>query len=234
MRNERRSPRFWIVPAVLIAGLALAALVRPALHVGRHFSDSVSEAAVGSPVPSAEVVSVLQEIKARDAGQLAVSEEDGRFLRVLLAASGTRRALEIGAASGYSAIWMGLALRETGGRLVTIEYDPERAAEAIENVRRAGLDDVVEVIAGDGFVEIPKLEGEFDFVFLDAWKKDYQAFFDLTFPRLRRGGIFAAHNVLNKGDEMPDFLSTIETHPALWTTIVAPSDEGISLSYRVR
>ncbi len=57
-----------------------------------------------------------------------MSEEDGRFLRVLVTSSGTKRALEIGGASGYSAIWMGMGLRETGGRLVTIEYDP-RARE---------------------------------------------------------------------------------------------------------
>ena len=52
---------------------------------------------------------------------VAVSEEDGKFLRVLLVSTGAKRVLEIGAASGYSAIWMGLGLRETGGRLTTIE-----------------------------------------------------------------------------------------------------------------
>ena len=80
---------------------------------------------------------VLRSIRAADKGQLAVSEEDGRFLRVLVASNRTKRALEIGAASGYSAIWIGLGLRETGGRLVTIEYDAARAGEAAANVRRA-------------------------------------------------------------------------------------------------
>jgi predicted O-methyltransferase YrrM len=70
---------------------------------------------------------VLDGIRAVDQGQLAVSEEDGRFLRVLVASTGAKRVLEIGAASGYSAIWMGLGLRQTGGRLSTIEYDPVRA-----------------------------------------------------------------------------------------------------------
>ena len=74
-----------------------------------------------------EQAKILADIKAKDTGQLAVSEEDGRFLRLLIASSGSRRALEIGGASGYSAIWMGMALRETGGTLVTVEYDPARA-----------------------------------------------------------------------------------------------------------
>ena len=89
-----------------------------------------------------EVQKVLADIKARDKGQLAVSEEDGRFLRVLIASSKTKRALEIGGASGYSAIWIAMGLRETGGQLVTIEYDPVRAKELAENVKRAGVADI--------------------------------------------------------------------------------------------
>ena len=178
------------------------------------------------------VRAVLDDIRDRDAGLLAVSEEDGRFLRVLVASGRTRRALEIGAASGYSAIWIGLGLRETGGRLVTIEYDAARAREAADSVARAGLSDIVRVVAGDAFVEIPKLAGSFDFVFLDAWKPDYKRFFDLTFPRVAPGGIFAAHNVINKRDEMRDFLDAIAAPPSGWTTIVSPSGEGMSLTYK--
>jgi predicted O-methyltransferase YrrM len=175
---------------------------------------------------------VLADIKARDKGQLAVSEEDGRFLRVMIASRGAKRVLEIGGASGYSAIWMGTAVRETGGRLITIEYDPERAKELTANVRRAGLTDVVQVVAGDAFQQIPKIDGTFDFVFLDAWKKDYKRFFDLVYPRLESRGLFVAHNVVNKKDEMKDFLETVHRHPSLWTTIVSPSSEGMSVSLK--
>src|ERR671912_2678759 len=96
---------------------------------------------------------ILADIKARDTGMLAVSEEDGRFLRLMVSSSGAKRALEIGGASGYSAIWMGMGLRDTGGRLVTIEYDPGRAKELTENVRRAGLSDIVQVLEGDAFAQ---------------------------------------------------------------------------------
>jgi predicted O-methyltransferase YrrM len=181
-----------------------------------------------------ELQRLLRQIKQADSGLLAVSEEDGRFLRVMAAASRARRALEIGSASGYSAIWIGLGLRETGGRLVTIEYDPGRAREAADNVRRAGLADIVQVVQGDAFVEIPRLPGTFDFVFLDAWKKDYERFLELTLPRLDGGGVFVAHNVINKSREMPGFLQAIEGHPNLLTTIVTPSGEGISVSYNRR
>jgi caffeoyl-CoA O-methyltransferase len=177
---------------------------------------------------------VLQGIRAADKGQLAVSEEDGRFLRVLIASTGAKRVLEIGAASGYSAIWMGLGLRQTGGQLVTIEYDPVRATEAAENIRRAGLGDVVRVISGDAFKEIPKLQGDFELVFLDAWKPDYKRFFDIVFPRVTPGGLFLAHNVINKKNEMRDFLSAIASHPQALNTTVSPGHEGISMTYKKR
>ena len=64
----------------------------------------------------------------------------------------------------------------------------------------------MQVVPGDAFAAIPRLAGTFDFVFLDAWKKDYQRFFDLVFPRLDEGGLFVAHNVVNKATEMGDFL----------------------------
>ena len=89
-------------------------------------------------------------------------------------------------------------------------------------------------IEGDAFAEIPKLTGTFDFVFLDAWKPDYIKFFEMVYPRLEPGGLFLAHNVLNKKDDMAPFLGAIQSHPGLFTTIVAPSGEGMSISYKVR
>jgi predicted O-methyltransferase YrrM len=178
------------------------------------------------------VQKVLSAIKAKDTGQLAVSEEDGRFLRVLVATSKAKRALEIGGASGYSAIWIGMGLRETGGTLVTLEYDAVRARELAANVKLAGLSDIVTVVPGDAFAHLPAMPGPYDFVFLDAWKKDYKRFLDLVLPRLNRGGLFVAHNVVNKKSEMGDFLDAIWKTPALWTTIVSPSSEGMSVSVK--
>ena len=181
-----------------------------------------------------EAARVLTDIKKIDKELYSVSEEDGRFLRVLIGARGAKRVLEIGAARGYSAIWMGLALRDTGGSLVTIEFDPARAKEAKANVERAGVAGNVQVIAGDAFKEIPKVTGTFDLVFLDAWKPDYKKFFDMVFPRVDPGGVFVAHNVVNKKSEMGDFLTAITSRSDAWTSIVSPSGEGMSLTYKHR
>ena len=191
---------------------------------------ATTEAVAQSP----ELTKLLSQIKAVDSEQLAVSEEDGRFLRLMIASSGAKRALEIGGANGYSAIWIGLGLRDTGGKLTSIEFDPQRAKIAADNIRKAGLSDIVTMVSGDAFAAIPKIEGDFDFVFLDAWKRDYKRFFDVVLPRMRPHGLFLAHNVVNKQAEMRDFLTAIRSDPRLLTTIVKPSDEGMSVSYKLK
>src|SRR5512141_613095 len=98
-----------------------------------------------------QVAGVLADIKKKDTSLYAVSEEDGRFLRVLVGARNAQRVLEIGGASGYSGIWMGLGLRDTGGHLTSIEFDAARAKDAKANVERAGLSATVRVIQGDAF-----------------------------------------------------------------------------------
>jgi caffeoyl-CoA O-methyltransferase len=113
-----------------------------------------------------------------------------------------------------------------------MEYDPVRAKELAGNIKRAGLSDIVTVMPGDAFAHLPSISGSFDFVFLDAWKKDYKRFLELTLPRLNKGGLFVAHNVVNKRSEMGDFLDAIWKSPALWTTIVSPSSEGMSVSVK--
>src|SRR6478609_7458049 len=214
-----------------MARFARSCLIAIALIVGSLVSSAQSQT---SSTLSPDLTKLLQQIKAADTDLLAVSEEDGRFLRVMVASSGATRALEIGGANGYSAIWIGLGLRQTGGHLTSIEYDPARAKAAAENVRKAGLSDVVTVVAGDAFKEIPKLQGTFDFVFLDAWKRDYKRFLDLVFPRLDPHGLFLAHNVVNKKNEMTDFLSAIQNDPRMFTSIVTPSGEGISITVKGR
>ena len=212
-----------------VAGLLVLVLVVAIVTVplrGQH--------AGSTSVVAPDVLKLMQQIKSADTDLLAVSEEDGRFLRVMVASSGATHALEIGGANGYSAIWIGLGLRQTGGHLTSIEYDPARAKTAADNIRKAGLSDIVTVVSGDAFKEIPKLSGEFDFVFLDAWKRDYKRFLDMVFPRLQPHGLFLAHNVVNKKNEMTDFLTAIQSDPRMFTSIVTPSGEGISITVKGR
>jgi caffeoyl-CoA O-methyltransferase len=216
------------------AVVLLLGTISGAIAFGQSPKPAAAPAPVRGSAPAPAIRQILTSIRAADKGQLAVSEEDGRFLRTLVTATRAQHVLEIGSASGYSGIWIGLGLRETGGRLVTIEFDPVRAREATAHIKAAGLSDLVTVVSGDAFVEIPKLTGTFDMVFLDAWKPDYKRFFEIVFPRLTPGGLFLAHNVINKKNEMGDFLAAIESHPQAITSIVSAGHEGISMTVRRR
>jgi len=215
----------WLSPA---GGSVLAGQAEGAGQAG-----PVAQSASHPGVPP-DSLKVMRQIKAADKDLMAVSEEDGRFLRAMVVSRGAKQVLEIGAADGYSAIWIGLGLRDTGGRLTTIEYDPARARGAADNIRRAGLADIVTVIPGDAFVQIPKLAGTVDFIFLDAWKRDYKRFLDLMLPRLEPRGLFLAHNVVNKESEMRDFLDAIQSDTRLLTSIVKPGSEGMSVTVKLR
>ena len=215
-----------------LAGRLLAAVVVSLLPAMATAQASKASSHVGHDDLTPEIARVLDDVRGKDTGQLAVSVEDGRFLRLMVAATGATRVLEIGGASGYSAIWIGLGLRDTGGKLTTIEYDPARAKALADNIKRAGLSDIVSVLSGDAFVLVPKLAGVFDFVFLDAWKRDYKRFFEMVAPRLAPGGLLLAHNVVNKRGELQDFLDATEAAKGIWNATVLPSGEGISISYR--
>jgi predicted O-methyltransferase YrrM len=91
---------------------------------------------------------------------------------------------------------------------------------------------VIDLRVADAFEEIPKIEGEFDFVFLDAWKPDYLDFWKLVKGRLSPGGAFTAHNVIGHEDQMCEFLPAFEDDPAFETTIRESSRAGVSISVR--
>ena len=93
---------------------------------------------------------------------------------------------------------------------------------------------MVEVVVGDAHENVQRLKDPIDLVFLDAWKPDYKKFFEIVFPRVTPGGLFLAHNVINKKSEMSDFLDRIATHPDLFTSIVSPGGEGVSVSFKRR
>ncbi|MCP4657206.1 MAG: O-methyltransferase [bacterium] len=181
-------------------------------------------------IDDARVLPMLRHLPYEHGG-MNVPPSDGRFLYNLILERGYTRGLEIGTSNGYSALWLGLALRENGGSLVTLEVNPKSGEEARENFRKAGLDEVIHCRIGDALAEIPELEGDFDFVFIDAWKPDYKAYLDLVLPRVPPGGAITAHNVLGQRSAMRDFLDAIEKQPALDTTIHRTSRSGISVSF---
>lgn len=119
----------------------------------------------------------------------------GQLLYLLAAISGSARILEFGTATGYSAIFFASALRPVRGQLVTIEKQPEMAARAADNLRRAGLDPYVKIVIGDALTQLDSMEPGFDLAFLDIDKKSYAACLPHCQRLLRPGGLLVADNV---------------------------------------
>ena len=143
---------------------------------------------------------VRRAIPERGMPAIQVEPEEGRFLQFLARASGGSLALEIGALGGYSGIWIARGLRPDG-RLISLELEPDRAEVAREHFAAAGLGERAEVRVGDALTLLPVLAAlaPFDFVFIDAEKNRYQAYFDWAVENIKIGGIIAAHNALRGG-----------------------------------
>ncbi len=117
----------------------------------------------------------------------------GRLLAIMTRLSGGQRTLELGTATGYSALHIAQGLAP-GGSLVSLEHSPDRAAEARNNFKRASVEKQIEVLVGDAMQELENMTGPFDLAFLDIEKADYVR----TLPHLQRllrpGGMLVADN----------------------------------------
>jgi len=163
-----------------------------------------------------------------------VPPDHGRFLWTMAEATDAKRVLEIGTSNGYSTIWLARAMKVTGGKIVTLEIDEGRHAEAVANFKKVGVEGVIDARLGDALKLIPELKGKFDLIFIDAKKEDYIKYFEMTYPMLEPGGVILGHNAVALADSMRAFLDKVEKHPELVTTVVQMGRDGFSVSYRKR
>jgi predicted O-methyltransferase YrrM len=208
--------------------------------VATRIRSPIVDAAEGNPAQvkraPAQLRRLLNGMEAKGHHFWSVPLKDGEFLHLMVQATRARNVLELGTSQGFSAIWMGLGLEETGGRLTTIEIEKERYELARRNVNEAGLSQRVILIEGDAHVELERLEGPFDFVFMDADKEGQMDYFHKLYPqKLTPGGILAVHNAIREAHAMKDYLETIRNHPDFDTVILSLTmEDGFCLSYRHR
>jgi predicted O-methyltransferase YrrM len=143
---------------------------------------------------------------------------DGRLLYDQIVSRRYQRGLDLGTADGYGALWMAMAFRKTGGSLVSVEIDPDTAARARENFRRARMDDIIDLRNADALQEVPRLSGEFDFVFMDLGAPLNKKLLDLLRDHVRPGGALLAHNAEAFRWTQPDFLEALARDPQLETS----------------
>ena len=160
--------------------------------------------------PADHLLALAEETRATlVAPQMMVGALEGRFLEMLVYALRPQWVLEIGTFSGYSSLSMAAGLPR-GGRITTCELSPVHAEVARAHIAASPYADRIEVREGPALDTVGKLEGPFDFVFIDADKSNYLAYYEAVLPKLAPGGLIAADNtlwsgrVLDEGDQSPD------------------------------
>lgn len=158
---------------------------------------------------------------------LAITNDTGKFLSILLSAINCNRILEIGTSIGYSTLWMAVTLLQNKESLanlersiLTIEKSPSKIKRAKKNFEDAGIVDMVEIVEGNALDILEKLTEKisndtiwsnipFDFVFLDADKENLIKYFDLVFPLVRKGGLIVTDNILLPQDYRPSMVEFV-------------------------
>ena len=162
---------------------------------------------------------------------------DAVFLRVLVASARCTRGIEVGSATGFGAINMGLSFERNGGHLFTLDIDPKMIQTTRDNVAKMGLAKTVTAIEGDALKTLAELQGEFDFVFIDALKPDYLKYLKTIEPKLKQGAVVVADNVIKSEKQMKDFLEYVQTSPDYDTVTIRASmdkNDGMTISYKLR
>ncbi len=170
--------------------------------------------------------------RAREAGEeyANVPDNDGRMLRLLIEAVNAQSVVEVGTSTGFSGLWLAMALEKTGGRLTTFELDAGRAAIARKNFREAGVDALVTIIEGDAHDQIASLNGPVDVVFIDPSDKDgYNDYLDKLLPLVRPGGLILAHNIT----VADTYAERVQSAPEL-ETLIYSGGRGLSITLKKR
>jgi caffeoyl-CoA O-methyltransferase len=163
---------------------------------------------------------------------LAVGPEAGRLLFALVAPNAGCEVLEVGGSRGYSTIWLAAAARILGGRVVSLEQEPRKIEAWRLNVADAGLDEWAEVVEGDALTTLDALEEGFDVVFIDAWKDDYERYFELARTKVEPGAVIVADNVTSHAG-LARYVEARQSDPSL-VSVTVPVGNGLEVTTVLR
>ena len=181
---------------------------------------------------NAETLETLKELEKTSKEFWNVSPQTGNFMGILIKAVNAENVLEIGTSNGYSSIWLSDALKETGGKLTTIEYWEKRQCLARENIKKCGLSDVVTFKIGEAYEVITsEINDKFDIVFMDANKEEYTKFFEAVHPLLKKGGVLLADNVLSHAKKVKPFIDEITSRNDYRAQVLDLPD-GLLIAYK--
>jgi predicted O-methyltransferase YrrM len=162
-----------------------------------------------------------------------VARTTGQFLFAYVAPQTDCEVLEIGGSRGYSTIWLAAGVRNLGGRVLSLENDPAKIEAWRSNIDEAGLSDWAELVEGDAFETLRRIDDVFDVVFLDAEKEQYEALFAEARTKLEPGAVVIADNVLSHVEALGAYSQARQSDPTL-ESVTLPLDRGLEISVLLR
>jgi predicted O-methyltransferase YrrM len=173
-----------------------------------------------------------QRVSERRYKLLNLERPTAELIWLLLQSTHRQRVLEIGTSNGYSTIWIATALQRTpAARFISIERFPEKVAQARRNLARAGLLEMVELIAGDATEVVRSLDLDFDCIFFDADRLSSTAQLEMLLPKLAANVLLLIDNVLSHPEEVAEYRALVERLPQfIWT--VVPVGKGLHIAWR--
>ena len=159
----------------------------------------------------------------------AIPPATGRLLFALVAPQNGCEVLEIGGSRGYSTLWLAAGARILGGHVTSLERDPVKCEAWRANVAAAGLEEWATLLEGEAAETLATLDEEFDVVFLDADKDEYERLFELALPRLEPGGLVVADNILSHPDPLAEYSRRRQADPRL-SSVTVPLDRGLEVT----
>lgn len=170
----------------------------------------------------------------RDKMALAAGPDSAGLLNLLIRSKKAQRIVEVGTSIGYTALWLGEAARATGGHVIGMEYVAEKHAQAVQNLKDAGLAAVVEVRQGDAKAILRDITSPIDLAFVDAWKDDYIHYFDAFLPKMSLGGVIVADNITrpeSSAELMKVYQAHVRAQPNVRSAFLAIGS-GLEMSVR--
>ena len=162
-----------------------------------------------------------------------VSRATGNFLNMLVKISNSKSVLEVGTSNGYSGLWFLDALKVTKGHLTTIEYYDKRQSVARANYDKCGFDGMYAPLLGSAcdIMENFDSDKKFDFVFIDACKKEYVKYFEMIKPHLTPKALIVADNIISHAEKVQDFIDAVDADDDFQYEILEVPG-GILVAYR--
>jgi predicted O-methyltransferase YrrM len=182
----------------------------------------------------AEFNKIAADLEEKSVQYLSIAPDEGRLLHLLIRTAQARSVLELGTCFGLGTIWMGLALEETGGRMISMEIMSERMEQAKKLVAEVGLNAPVTLTQGDAHDLVPKLAGSFDLVVLNADKSGNLDYFKKLHPKLLKpNAMILAMGSISRRGQMQEYLTAITAHPDFDSVALsATKDDGLIMSSR--